>query len=135
MIPNVTNGTTAPLIDQQAALTRLVTALRSAVVIDEAKLRLILAALLAKGHVLLEDVPGIGKTLVAKALARSVHATFKRILFYPNGSTNVSVPLREAYVTLVGVNGQAIDTSKPPPNFYTIQIDPVTGRAKAYRPT
>lgn len=84
MIPNVTNGTTAPLIDQQAALTRLVTALRSAVVIDEAKLRLILAALLAKGHVLLEDVPGIGKTLVAKALARSVHATFKRIQCTPD---------------------------------------------------
>lgn len=66
---------------------------------------------------------------------KAKNATFKRILFYPNGSTNISVPLRNAYVTLVGVDGMVIDTSKPPPNFYTIQIDPITGRAKAYRPT
>jgi MoxR-like ATPase len=53
-------------------------------VIDVDRLRLILAALLAGGHVLLEDVPGIGKTLVAKALARSLHASFKRIQCTPD---------------------------------------------------
>ncbi len=63
---------------------QLTNTLRGAVVIDEDKLKLILATLLAKGHVLLEDVPGIGKTLVAKALARSVHATFKRIQCTPD---------------------------------------------------
>ncbi len=52
--------------------------------IDLAKLELIVAALLAQGHVLLDDVPGIGKTLVVKALARSVHASFKRIQCTPD---------------------------------------------------
>jgi MoxR-like ATPase len=63
---------------------RLMDTVRQAVVIDTCKLELILAALLARGHVLLEDVPGIGKTLAAKALARSVHATFKRIQCTPD---------------------------------------------------
>ncbi len=84
MTPTPTNGTAPAAIDHQAALARLVKALRTAVVIDEFKLRLILAALLAKGHVLLEDVPGIGKTLVAKALAQSVQAAFKRIQCTPD---------------------------------------------------
>ena len=63
---------------------QLMDTIRQAVVIDTCKLELILAALLAQGHVLLEDVPGIGKTLAAKALARSVHATFKRIQCTPD---------------------------------------------------
>lgn len=47
-------------------------------------IRMCLVALLAGEHVLLEDVPGVGKTLVAKALARSVHGTFHRIQFTPD---------------------------------------------------
>jgi len=62
----------------------LMDSVRRAAVIDPAKLELILAALLAQGHVLLEDVPGIGKTLVAKALARSLNASFKRIQCTPD---------------------------------------------------
>lgn len=65
-------------------LNRLMENVRSAVVIDPARLRLLVAALLAGGHVLLEDVPGIGKTLVAKALARSLHASFKRVQCTPD---------------------------------------------------
>lgn len=45
---------------------------------------LMLVALLADGHVLLEDVPGIGKTTLAKALARSVDCSFARIQFTPD---------------------------------------------------
>ena len=41
-------------------------------------------ALLAKGHVLLEDVPGVGKTMMVRALAKSLDANFKRIQFTPD---------------------------------------------------
>ena len=45
---------------------------------------LCLVAMLSKGHVLLEDVPGVGKTVMVKSLAKSVGADFKRIQFTPD---------------------------------------------------
>ena len=46
--------------------------------------RLALVALLCEGHILLEDVPGLGKTTLAKSIARSLGCTFKRIQFTPD---------------------------------------------------
>ena len=46
--------------------------------------KLSIAALLAKGHVLLEDVPGVGKTMLVKSIAKSIHADYKRIQFTPD---------------------------------------------------
>ena len=43
-----------------------------------------LVALLCEGHILLEDVPGIGKTTLAKCLARSLGCSFRRIQFTPD---------------------------------------------------
>src|SRR5437868_1353874 len=46
--------------------------------------RLALTVLLADGHLLVEDVPGVGKTMLAKALAKSVDSTVRRIQFTPD---------------------------------------------------
>ena len=50
----------------------------------EAAIELMLNAILCKGHVLIEDVPGVGKTTLASALARSLDCSFKRIQFTPD---------------------------------------------------
>lgn len=50
----------------------------------EEKIELTLSALLARGHILLEDVPGVGKTTLANGLARSIDAEYGRIQFTPD---------------------------------------------------
>ncbi|MBQ0982161.1 MULTISPECIES: AAA family ATPase [Micromonospora] len=66
-----------------------------------ATVRLALAVLLAEGHLLIEDVPGVGKTKLAKALARSIDCTVRRIQFtpdlLPSDVTGVSVYNQETH--------------------------------------
>jgi MoxR-like ATPase len=50
----------------------------------DAEIRLALVALIAEGHLLIEDVPGVGKTMLAKAVARSIDCSFRRIQFTPD---------------------------------------------------
>jgi MoxR-like ATPase len=63
---------------------RIAGSVSKVIVGKEDVLRLIVAAILARGHVLLEDVPGTGKTVLAKTIARSVDIVFKRIQFTPD---------------------------------------------------
>ncbi|ANV88134.1 MoxR family ATPase [Picosynechococcus sp. PCC 7117] len=58
--------------------------LSKTIVGKEDAIRLVLVAMLSGGHVLLEDVPGVGKTLLAKSLARSVNGRFQRIQCTPD---------------------------------------------------
>jgi MoxR-like ATPase len=48
------------------------------------KMQLAFVAILCQGHILIEDVPGVGKTMLAKSLARSIGCTFHRIQFTPD---------------------------------------------------
>lgn len=51
---------------------------------NEKTIQLIITCILAKGHVLLEDVPGTGKTMMSKSLAKSIQAKFGRVQFTPD---------------------------------------------------
>jgi MoxR-like ATPase len=66
------------------AAARIAASVESVMSGQGAKVRTILAAFLAGGHVLIEDNPGTGKTTLAKALAVSVGAQFKRVQFTPD---------------------------------------------------
>jgi MoxR-like ATPase len=63
------------------AIGRLVANIQKVFIGDHEVVRLVAAGLLARGHLLIEDVPGIGKTLLGIALARSIESSFRRIQF------------------------------------------------------
>jgi len=78
-----------PTTNEQAtwfadAFGKLVDNIDQAIVGKKHQIRLVLTAMLSEGHVLLEDVPGTGKTVLAKALANTLDGTHSRIQFTPD---------------------------------------------------
>lgn len=68
----------------RATVERLIEHLGQTIVGKSEAIRLVLVALFSGGHALLEDVPGVGKTLLAKSLARSIDGQFQRIQCTPD---------------------------------------------------
>lgn len=68
----------------QTVTERVLNNVRRVIVGKDNEIRLTLVGLLCEGHMLIEDVPGVGKTMLARTLARSVGCTFRRIQFTPD---------------------------------------------------
>ncbi len=94
-----------------ARLAELAGALESAIRGKAEVVQLSLVCLLARGHLLIEDVPGVGKTTLAQALARAVSCTFHRLQF-----TSDMLPTDVLGVTIYNVRSEAFEF-KPGPIF------------------
>jgi MoxR-like ATPase len=102
---------------------RVATAVETVIEGKPAAVRLALTVLLAEGHVLIEDVPGVGKTLLAKALARSIDCSVRRVQFTPD--------LLPSDITGVSAYNQEIREFefKPGPIFANIVLGDEINRA------
>ena len=84
MVLDTGRGQQRALEDLVATAHRIGTAIQSVIDGKADAVRLALIALLAEGHLLIEDVPGVGKTMLAKALARSIDCSVRRVQFTPD---------------------------------------------------
>ncbi len=72
------------MLDMPQALRRIKENISQVIVGKEDVIDLMLISLLCEGHILIEDIPGVGKTSLASALSRSIGCTFRRIQFTPD---------------------------------------------------
>ena len=107
----------------RAAAGRILTNIGEVIEGKSATIRVGLAVLLAEGHLLIEDVPGVGKTKFAKALARSIDCSVRRVQFTPD--------LLPSDITGVSVyNSESRDFEfKPGPVFANIVVGDEINRA------
>jgi MoxR-like ATPase len=115
--------TGSPIDDLVPAARRVGKAIESVIEGKRDAIQLTLAVLLAEGHLLIEDVPGVGKTMLAKALARAIDGTVRRIQFTPD--------LLPSDITGVSAYNRARDEFefKPGPVFANIVLGDEINRA------
>jgi MoxR-like ATPase len=84
-VPSRSGGrSTVGLDDVAVQAARIVAAVEQVIEGKTAAVRLAVTVLLAEGHLLIEDVPGVGKTMLAKSLARAIDCSVRRIQFTPD---------------------------------------------------
>ena len=84
MVLDTGRQTGSPIDDLVPAARRIGKAIEAVIEGKREAIQLTLAVLLAEGHLLIEDVPGVGKTMLAKALARAIDGTVRRVQFTPD---------------------------------------------------
>jgi MoxR-like ATPase len=125
----VTDVTTAPIAAAQRVAAALVGNVGRVVLGKDEQMRLVVAAVLANGHVLIEDTPGVGKTVLAKAIVRSIGGTAGRV----QGTAD----LLPTDITGVTTYDQATGTwrFRPGPLFHNVvvvdEINRATPRAQS----
>src|SRR3989337_3185725 len=72
------------MTEPRAIVERIIANVERVIIGKEQEVRLAVIGLLCQGHLLIEDVPGVGKTMLARSLARSTGCTFRRIQFTPD---------------------------------------------------
>ena len=86
-----------------------------------------MAALLAGGHVLFEDIPGVGKTMLVKSLAKAIQSDYKRVQFtpdlLPNDVLGVSILIPKATSSSF-----VLARSSPPSSWQMRSTEPHQGR-------
>jgi MoxR-like ATPase len=112
-----------PVEDAQRTISAIVENLQRVVHAPEETLRLVVLSLVAEGHLIIEDLPGVGKTTLAKALARSLDVSFSRLQFTPD--------LMPSDVTGVNVFSQASNEFefRPGPVFANLLLVDEINRA------
>src|SRR5690625_3281992 len=75
---------TQQLLSEQTKIEQLINNIERVIVGKKEAIELSIIALLAEGHILLEDVPGVGKTMIVHAIAKSINLDFRRIQFTPD---------------------------------------------------
>ena len=84
MVLDTGRQTGSPIDDLVPAARRIGKAIEAVIEGKRDAIQLTLAVLLAEGHLLIEDVPGVGKTMLAKALARAIDGSVRRVQFTPD---------------------------------------------------
>ena len=84
MVLDTGRQTGSPIDDLVPAARRIGKAIEAVIEGKPDAIQLTLAVLLAEGHLLIEDVPGVGKTMLAKALARAIDGSVRRVQFTPD---------------------------------------------------